>query len=101
MKKIAIREYFIDFALVYVPRSRDTDDHTWKLRRLAANCFLIDCTSSEPASTRIDGSLELYGSLELKDSINHLGEHLGHHVIAFALGNIVMIILEPIGREGF
>jgi hypothetical protein len=40
MKKIAIREYFIDFALVYVPRSRDTCGHTWKLRRLAANCFL-------------------------------------------------------------
>jgi hypothetical protein len=52
-------------------------------------------------ATRIHGSLELYGSLELKDGINDLGEHLGHYVIAFALGNIVMIILEPVGREGF
>jgi hypothetical protein len=95
MKKIAIREYFIYFALVYVPRCRDKDGHIWKLRRLAATASFIHCTSCEPASTRI------HGSLELKDIINHLGEHLGHHVIAFTLGNIVMIILEPIGREVF
>src|ERR1700733_5913372 len=54
MKKIAIREYFIDFALVYVPRSRDTDGHAWKLRasrgRLLPSLTVLHRSRLAPAS---------------------------------------------------